>query len=274
MRTKGLYLRIPLILLLALLVGMVSYRLGRRGRDEKSEGQKENTGVEEAGTEARMVFGSDSIVLGLCHPDGSISDFSCEEASAALVPLADRLISELEDMGEVAEAAAFYQRSAGNVYHGTDGLQTGNILGVGTGFLSAAGFQVETGRGFTERDLKEKKRVALLDGRAAQLLFAGEDPIGEIVEIEGRLYQVVGIVKAGKVQAGGGLVLVPESTWPEIGQYEEPKAVVLRVSEPEEPASEEEWKHLLEETGICAARMLNSMVPKGEELRYEAWETW
>ena len=169
----------------------------------------------------------------------------------------------------MADAAAFYQRNTGNVYRGMDGLQTGSVLGIGTGFLSASGFQVERGRGITERDLEEKKRVTLLDGHASQALFHGADPIGGVIEVEGCLYEVIGLVSLPEPCMGGGLVFIPESTWPEVYQYEEPKSVVLGLMEyAGESFTEEEWKTLREETTRGAARILNSMLPEGERLRY------
>ena len=54
-------------------------------------------------------------------------------------------------------------------------------------------------------------------------------------------------------------------------QYEEPKSVVLRLAGSLEVSfTEAEWEILREETGARAARILNSMIPEGEEFRYRA----
>lgn len=271
-----------LFLLLVLAAGFLSFHLGRRegqagqnenkGADGKPEGGRGNGGGESE-TETGMGFGGDCVVAAPCLADGIPCDFSLESAPPSLVPLADRLIPAFKEQEGIAAAAAFYKRDRGMVCHGMEALQGGSVLGIGPDFLAASGFQVEKGRGFTERDVEEKRRVALLDGRAAQALFPGLNPVGETVEVEGRLYQVVGVADLSEPRTGGGLVLIPESTWPEACQYEEPKSVALRIAEPVgESLTEAEWEALREEAGAHAARMLNSMVPEKETIRYRAWE--
>ncbi len=269
-----------LVLLAVLTVGAAAFRLGRReGEAEKngSPGENGKTGGTgraeeegEAGAEGSGGdFGSGSVTVAPSLSDGTFCDFSLEPAPAALVSLADRLLPELERKERVAAAAAYYRRDHAAVYCGMEGLPAGSVLGIGPDFLAAAGFGVEKGRGISERDVEEKRRAALLDGRAAQALFPGTDPVGKTVEVEGRLYQVTGVVNLPEPRTGGGLVLIPESTWGEVYQYEEPKSVVLRLSESgEESFTEEEWEALREETGVGAARILNSMAPEGEEIRY------
>lgn len=256
------------ILGLALLggTGVLSFWLGKRVQKTETAGQEEEKG------EGQAAFGSSSVMV-TPFLDKIPCDFSFETASAGICPLADRLLLELKKQEGVEEAAAFYRRNTGNVCHGMDSLPAGNVLGVEGGFLSASGFQVEFGRGITERDVEEERRVALLDGRASQVLFHGSDPVGETIEVEGRLYQVVGVIGLSEPQTGGGVVLVPESTWPEIYQYEEPKSVVLRISELSSgQVSEEEWKQARQEAGVCAARILNSMLPDTEMIRYQILE--
>ena len=264
-----------LVLLFAVAVGFVAFRLGRRegdrngGTEEQAggRGNEKGNGPED---EKETEFGSGSVSVAPALFDGTFCDFSLGPAPPALVSLADRLIPELERQERVEAAAAYYRRDDAAVYHGMDGLPEGSVLGVGPDFLAAAGFRVEKGRGLSERDVEEKRRVALLDGRAAQVFFPGADPVGETVEVEGRLYQVAGVVDLSEPRTGGGLVLVPESTWGELYQYEEPRSVVLRLLEPpEEALTDEGWEVLRKETGTGAARILNSMVPEGEAIRYQ-----
>lgn len=263
-------------------VGFLSFHLGRREGQAGQNGDKEAGGKLEGGrgaggegteTETGMGFGGDCVVAAPCLADGLPCDFFLEPAPPSLIPLADRLIPVLEEQERIAAATAFYRRNNGTVCRGMEALQGGSVLGIGPDFLAASGFQVEKGRGFTERDIEEKWRIALLDGRAAQALFPGMNPVGEIVEVEGRLYQVIGVADLSEPRTGGGLVFIPESTWPEVYQYEEPKSVAFKVTAPVEKSfTEAEWEALREETGVHAARMLNSMVPEGETIRYRAWK--
>jgi putative ABC transport system permease protein len=53
-------------------------------------------------------------------------------------------------------------------------------------------FHAEGGRFLNEKDLKERKRVVFLGGEIAKELFGRPDPIGQIVEIDGIPFKVVG----------------------------------------------------------------------------------
>ncbi|MCI8466324.1 MAG: ABC transporter permease [Lachnospiraceae bacterium] len=252
-------------LLLTMGVSFLSFQLGMRWneKDVKKISDIETMEAETAAEGAWTAFGRNCMVICPAFSDGTFCDFSIEATPSSLLSLADRLLPELEGKEQIAKAAAFYWRDKGNVYHGMDELHAGNILGIDPDFLSASGFQVEKGRGLTERDVEEKRQVALLDGRSANALFSGTDPVGETIEVEGRLYQIAGVVSLGGSQTDGGLVLIPESTWPEIYQYEEPKSVVIRASE----------KNMDRETTTrlaqAAARTLNSMIPETEPIHYK-----
>ena len=185
-------------------------------------------------------------------------DFSSAAAVPSLVPLADFLIKEIKEEENVSEAAAFYLRKEEiSVYRGLDGLAGGSVLGVGTDFFPAAGLMVEKGRGITEKDILEQKRVAVLNDRAAMQLFYEKEAIGEALEIEGKLFQVVGIVGTYDETQLGGLVLVPDSTWPQLYQYEEPKAVALQS------------KNELQKAADHAERILNSMISEESTVWYK-----
>ena len=59
---------------------------------------------------------------------------------------------------------------------------------------------------------------------------------------------MTGVVGLSEPQKGGGLVFIPESTWGEVYQYEEPKSVVLRLAGSLEVSfTEAEWEILRED---------------------------
>ena len=55
-------------------------------------------------------------------------------------------------------------------------------------------FHAAGGRFLNEKDLKERKRVVFLGGEIARELFDRPDPIGELVDIEGIPFKVVGVM--------------------------------------------------------------------------------
>lgn len=235
----------------AFLFVLVSFLLFCLGKQAGKE-------TEETKVETEVLFlGKESVILSPTV-DGALCDFSAQEIPLSLVSLADDLLEKIEELEQVEEVSACYLRTGASVFHGIDGFSDGTIFGVDEGFLSAAGMMVELGRGITERDMADGNRVALLDGKAVQKLFHGKDPIGETVELEGILYQVVGIVGFSTAGTGNGIILIPESTWAEVYRYEEPKSVVMRT---EENADQKQMLALAE-------RILNSMIQENCVIRY------
>jgi putative ABC transport system permease protein len=58
---------------------------------------------------------------------------------------------------------------------------------------------VEQGRYFEPADFTEHRQVVIFGPHAAQKLFNGYPPVGESVEIEGHVFQVIGVLK-NKIQ--------------------------------------------------------------------------
>ena len=53
------------------------------------------------------------------------------------------------------------------VYNGNLTLEGGNILGIDAHYLNVYGYQITRGRGFTDKDFTDNRKVALLDKTAA-----------------------------------------------------------------------------------------------------------
>ena len=113
-KKKGLLFLALLALAFSVLVGILSFRLGRRGQ----EAGEEKAAQEEKETGGSIGFGDGSVVVSPCLPDGTPCDFSAEAAPSSMVLLADRLVPELGSRESVAAAAAFYRREGGNVCRG------------------------------------------------------------------------------------------------------------------------------------------------------------
>jgi macrolide transport system ATP-binding/permease protein len=71
-----------------------------------------------------------------------------------------------------------------------------SLSGVSNGYFRVQGFNFLSGNGFTQGDLDEREPVVILDPELAKTLFgAGEDAKGEIVQISGVPFRVLGIAE-------------------------------------------------------------------------------
>ena len=174
-------------------------------------------------------------------------------------PLPDtvRVISEetrqaLEDINGAEEVSLYYSRSYADGFFYLDTPFNGNILGVDRHYFSTYGMQIRSGRGFTEKDYTEFRKVALVDSTAAKSLFSGADPVGREIEFRSDVYTVVGVIGPAEeftptinslndyylyANDGSGSIYFPDSLWPALYQFDEPQSVAIKVKNTDVMAS-------------------------------------
>ncbi len=67
------------------------------------------------------------------------------------------------------------------------------ILNVSDSFFSTMGIPLLAGRNFNEADHPGSDRVIIINRKLAQSAFAGENPIGKILQIHGSDYRIIGV---------------------------------------------------------------------------------
>ena len=110
--------------------------------------------------------------------------------------------------------------------------------------LSVYGYQVKSGRGFTQADYDNFRKVALVDANTVSTLFGGEDPVGKSLEVKGDVFTVVGVVALSKeftptietlqdyllyADTSSGCLYIPSTVWPTAFQFDEPQNVAIKV---------------------------------------------
>ena len=120
----------------------------------------------------------------------------------------------------------------------------GFVNGVDAHYLSVYGYQVKSGRGFTQQDYDKCRKVILVDDTAAKSIFSGENPVGKPMEIQGDVYTVVGVIAQSEEFAptinsmrdynlymnnSGGAIYLPSTTWPTGYRFDEPQSVAIKV---------------------------------------------
>jgi putative ABC transport system permease protein len=97
-----------------------------------------------------------------------------------------------------------------------DATATTQVLGTTPDFSGIRNFRPDTGRFFTDEEVKGAMRVAVLGRTAAANLFADADPLGETVRIKNVPFEVIGVLEEKGVNAIGqdddDLILVPVTT--------------------------------------------------------------
>ena len=191
--------------------------------------------------------------------------------------LADDEKQEIRDLDGVQSATFYTYRSwADGITRGTSSLSSGRIYGTDIDFLSTQGYEVYNGRGFLEDDFTKYRKVVLLDETAASELFQSENPVGQIIEIRGEPFTVIGMFRKSDAfqpvinslsdyltynENSSGMVLMPDALWPVIYQYDEPCACAVRAEKTED----------MSKVGREAAEIMNRAVTGTDsEISYKA----
>jgi putative ABC transport system permease protein len=163
-------------------------------------------------------------------------------------------LAAIEELEGVETAAFYRKRSTDNsVFHGSAALSGGYIYGTDNRYLDINGFLLAKGRTFSEEDLKNFKKVAILEENTAEMLFAGEDPIGKTIEIQREPFVVIGVVRKSSqfepvinsiedyytynMYQSSTAVFIPHTDWPILYQYDEPQSVQVKASSTDEMTS-------------------------------------
>lgn len=97
---------------------------------------------------------------------------------------------------------------------------------------------VEQGRYFEAEDFADHRQVILFGAHAAQKLFNGYPPVGEVVQVEGQPFTVIGVLR-NKIQDSSNNgpdnenIFVPFDTMRTLRQKRDPDSLVFQPSSPE-----------------------------------------
>ncbi|MBN1541022.1 ABC transporter permease [candidate division KSB1 bacterium] len=124
-------------------------------------------------------------------------------------------VDELKKRALLVRAISPLVRSAGQVVGGSGNWNT-SIEGVYPAYQYIRDWQLAQGEFFTERDVKSRKKVAVIGQTIADELFAGQDPIGERIRIRNTPFTVIGVLKTKGTSAMGhdadDIILAPATT--------------------------------------------------------------
>lgn len=192
--------------------------------------------------------GSNNVKVQLYNGDWTF-DFSYESVPDGIPTVSQNTLDQIKALPEVEDASLYLSRQDyDGVYYLNNSISGGYVNGIDENYFDTCGYVMKSGRGFTENDYNNSRKVAILDENSAQSLFQGTDPMGKTIEVKGEPFVVIGIVTQLEkfepvinslddyytyTQDTSGCVYVPDRVWPVIYQYDEPQQVVLKAKSTE-----------------------------------------
>lgn len=191
-----------------------------------------------------LIGAGNNVVTVEPYQNGQQLDFSWNSVPQGIRQITEDTRQELEKISGVEKVSLYYSRSYSQNLFYQNTQFNGKLYGIDENYLSVYGYQVKSGRGFTQGDFDNCRKVALVDTTAATSLFGGLDPVGKSLEIQNDVYIVTGVVAQSKefapvinsmkdyqlyANTSAGSVYVPSSVWPTVYQFEEPQNVAIKV---------------------------------------------
>lgn len=195
-------------------------------------------------------------------------DFSYQGVPDGVPVVSDSTRAEIAALDEV-ESVSFYRTRSycENVYYRNTPFN-GAMFGIDDAYFDTAGYQIQQGRGFTEKEYADNRKVVILDNTAVKSLFSSENPIGETVDIGGDPFTIVGIAVESStfepvinseedywtyMGSSGGKMFIPSQSWPIAYRFDEPENCLAKAVDTDSMPS----------VGKKAADLLNAALQTG-----------
>ena len=194
-RMRSLLTSLGIIIGVSAVIVMVAIGQGSQAQIEQH--------IAELGTNLIVVFPGASRAGGVSRGAGSFNRFTFDD------------VEKLEKEATLISAVSPVVRSGGQIIGGGNNWST-TIFGVSTEYLSIRDWKLKYGEFFTERDIRSRKKVAVLGNTVAEELFPGQDPTGEKVRIRNTPFTIIGVL-AEKGQSAMGpdqddIIIAPSTT--------------------------------------------------------------
>ena len=160
--------------------------------------------IQSLGTNLLFVQAGATNQFGFSGAQGSAASLTLEDSQALLDPVLAPSVTDV-----APETTVF-----GQIVFERENTNT-QVIGITPSYLPVRAYEVEEGRPLTEADLGRRAQVALLGPETAEELFGLREPVGHTIRINGRPFEVVGLLKS---KGAGGFgnqddrVLIPITT--------------------------------------------------------------
>ena len=191
-----------------------------------------------------LIGAGNNVVTVQLNQGGYSYDMSWNPIPTGVRCITEETRQELEDISGVEGVSLYNSRNYAEQIYYQNTQFNGEAYGIDANYLNVYGYQVKTGRGFTQKDFEDCRKVILVDTNAVTNLFGGKDPIGKSVELSGDVYIVVGVVALSEeftpainnindyymyANTSSGAIYMPITTWPTAYRFDEPQNVAIKV---------------------------------------------
>ncbi len=192
-----------------------------------------------------LIGAGNNAVTVLLNQDGWEYDWAWSGLPDGVTPLTEDTRQTLLGIDDVEEVSLFSRRRYDSQVYRQNTAFNGYLYGVDEHYFDACGYNLSYGRLFLPEDAAAFRKVAILDGQACTALFAGSYPIGQVLEIQGDTFTVIGVVEKRQsaeleietlsdyytyADTSGGAVFIPLADWPIVFRFDEPQNVVLKAA--------------------------------------------
>jgi putative ABC transport system permease protein len=95
---------------------------------------------------------------------------------------------------DVKSASPVVNATSVKLVYGSSSYEPSSFVGTTPSYLTAHSYKIAEGAAFTEADVAEHRRVAVIGQEVVGELFAGVSPVGQNMKVNGSNYEVVGVL--------------------------------------------------------------------------------
>ena len=191
-----------------------------------------------------LIGAGNNVVTVQLNQGGYPYDMSWSKIPDGVRTITEETRQELETISGVEKVSLYTSRNYAEQIYFQNTQFNGEVYGIDSNYLNVYGYQVKSGRGFTESDFDNFRKVVLLDTKAVTTLFSGENPVGKSIELKGDVFTVVGVVALSEeftptissindywlyADTSSGAIYMPSAVWPTAYQFDEPQNVAIKV---------------------------------------------
>ena len=191
-----------------------------------------------------LIGAGNNVVTVQLNQSGYPYDMSWSPIPGGVRTITERTRQEIEDIRGAEKVSLYTVRNYAEQVYYLNSQFNGEVYGIDDNYLSVYGYQIKNGRGFTESDYQNFRKVALVDTTAVTTLFGGRSPVGKTIELQGDVFTVVGVVALSDdftptintindyylyADTSSGSIYLPSAVWPTAYQFDEPQNVAIKV---------------------------------------------